>query len=296
VKKSVLDFLSSWAGPAIVGQVASVYGRRRISGFRVYEQDGLWIHRYPGPRFTAHETIRLPRPLASGAPDMSALVHAEPASLRDILIEVANYVPKPGDVVMDIGAGKGTLTAALAHFAGPQGRVLAVEAHPIQFRCLETLCRLNGLDNVILVPAAVSDRDTELVIADGAIPDANAVSASGRGHRIRATTIDALLSTHELAVVDLLTMNIEGAEREAMRGMIGSLDRIRRVAIACHDFRADLEGDETMRTKREVTAFLEDNDFVITSRDNAGHGVAIRDWIAAENARFGSKRRAEASS
>ncbi len=88
---------------------------------------------------------------------------------------------------------------------------------------------------------------------------------------------------HDIEVVDLLCMNIEGAERQAVLGMARSVGKIRRVAIACHDFRADEEGDESMRTKESVTAFLEQHGFAIEEADTERYGAAADDWVAARN-------------
>ena len=96
-------------------------------------------------------------------------------------------------------------------------------------------------------------------------------------------TLDHLIDVHDLEVVDLLCMNIEGAERQAVLGMAQSVGKIRRVAIACHDFRADEEGDESMRTKQAVTAFLVQHGFSIVEGDTARYGAAADDWVAATN-------------
>ncbi len=283
MKKAVLDLLDRPGGRRVLGWLATMYGRRSLEGFRVFYEDGVWIHQYPGPRFMAHEKIMVPKNLAAGPEDPAYYVHAEPESYREAIEDIGNYLPQPGDVVIDVGAGKGTLTAALAHFVGPEGTVLAVEAHPRQFRCLEAVCVHNGLEQVVLENCAATDEEVDLVIEDGSNPDENAVSSSGPGISVEGRTLDQLIENHDLGTIDLLCMNIEGAERLAVVGMAGSIGRIRRVAIACHDFRADEEGDENMRTKESVTAFLEQHGFAIAQRDTERYGAAADDWVAASN-------------
>ena len=68
------------------------------------------------------------------------------------------YRPGPGDVVVDVGAGHGGETFALANMVGPDGSVLAIEAAPDTYRRLEQLCRLNGWKQVETIQAAVSDK------------------------------------------------------------------------------------------------------------------------------------------
>ncbi len=283
MKKTVLELLDRPGGRRVLGWMATIYGRRSLEGFRVFHDDDVWIHQYPGPRFMAHEKIMVPENLAAGPEDPAYYLHADPATFGQAIEDIGHYLPQPGDVVIDVGAGKGTLTAALAHFVGPKGTVLAVEAHPRQFRCLEAVCEYNRLEQVVLEQCAATDQETELVIEDGGNPDENAVSTSGPGFRVPGRTLDDLIEVHELEAVDLLCMNIEGAERLAVLGMSGSIGKIRRVAIACHDFRADEEGDESMRTKDAVTAFLEQHGFAIAAADTERYGAAADDWVAARN-------------
>ena len=78
--------------------------------------------------------------------------------------------------------------------------------------------------------------------------------------------------------IDLLKMNIEGAEK-GLIASIGDFSRIKRLIVSCHDFRADEGHGEFFRTKESVTATL------------AGAGYAIKtfahdiswsdDWIFA---------------
>ena len=73
-------------------------------------------------------------------------------------------------------------------------------------------------------------------------------------------------------------MNIEGAEQLAIKGMSWLIERTQHVAIACHDFIADMpDFDETatlissdrMRTKQVVREFLIEHGFRVTSNTSA---------------------------
>lgn len=271
----------------LVGLSASVYGRLVVSGFSVYPEDGAWVHRYLGPRYRVHDKIHLPKKIPKGNRDSDLLAvnlyHKAPEELGELIQDVCQYVPKPGDNVVDVGAGTGTSTAVLSHFVGPGGRVMAIEAHPRQFRCLEKTCQLNQLSNVILVGKAVSDSLMELVIRDGDDLNASVTSEKGLGFRVQGTTLDQLFREHGFETIDLITMNIEGAETLAIQGMSESINRIRHVAIACHDFRANSENNDFMRTSAFVTAFLKEHGFEITKEGSSEYGAASGDWIAARN-------------
>jgi len=177
------------------------------------------------------------------------------------------YTPRAGDVVVDIGAGMGEEAVTFARLVGPAGRVISVEAHPRTYSHLQRVCAINGLDNVTPVLCAVSDRPGVTVIDDGPEGDAGWASARiGAGNtRVEATTIDAL--TAELTRVDLLTMNIEGAEQLAIRGMVESLPKIRHVVVSCHDFVLEPGypgGDPAwFATYERVSTFFRDAGFTV---------------------------------
>jgi FkbM family methyltransferase len=173
------------------------------------------------------------------------------------------YTPRRGDVVFDIGAGIGAETLLFSRLVGSAGRVVSVEAHTRTFRRLVDLCRANELANVTTLNLAITDEDGEARISDGPEHLRNALTANG-GIRVQARRLDTLARDLGVARLDLLKMNIEGAEREALPGMGTLLDRTRHVCISCHDFLSD-----DLRTKAFVTEFLTEHGFRLTARDDA---------------------------
>ena len=82
-----------------------------------------------------------------------------------------------------------------------------------------------------------------------------------------STTLDAVALDLELGTVALLKMNIEGAERSAVRGMETLARKLRHVVISCHDFIADRgEGGDALRTFDYVQAVLESLGFETSCR------------------------------
>ncbi|HPZ48931.1 MAG TPA: FkbM family methyltransferase [Propionibacteriaceae bacterium] len=76
------------------------------------------------------------------------------------------YRPRPGDVVLDIGAGNGGETFYLAEMVGAAGRVIAIEAAPGPYAALQELVELNGWPQVEALHVAVSDKAGTLRIED----------------------------------------------------------------------------------------------------------------------------------
>ena len=191
------------------------------------------------------------------------------AEVRDTTRDIWEYAysPGPGDVVIDVGAGIGTEIVVFAKAVGPEGRVIAIEAHPATCEALRRTVARSGLSNVEVLHLAIADREGELLISDrdtGHI--GNSITGVTEGVPVRATTLDRLADDLGIGRVDYLKMNIEGAEALAIRGMERLVARTRHIAIACHDFIADEGGSADHRTLAPVRAFLGQSGFDLRER------------------------------
>ena len=87
------------------------------------------------------------------------------------------------------------------------------------------------------------------------------------------------IQRYDIDHIDLMKMNIEGAERDLLKS-IDDFSMVRRFAISCHDFRANHGDGEFFRTKDDVMRILAENDYEI-KQFSYGRDYAD-DWIYAE--------------
>lgn len=206
------------------------------------------------------------------------------AEVEDVFIY--EYKPGPGDVVIDVGAGFGAEALVFSRLVGKTGSVISLEPHPETYAWFIRLCQLNNLENVTPLQIAVSAEEGELIITDHDSYECNTVLENGSdGITVKARTLDDLAGDLNISYVNLLTMNIEGAEQLAIRGMADLIDRTQHVCIGCHDFLADKGGSERMRTKHVVRGFLLEHGFELTTRQDAREPW-IRDYIYGVNRRL----------
>ena len=150
---------------------------------------------------------------------------------------------EPGMVALDIGAHIGYHTRLLARQVGAEGRVIALEPHPRTFETL--LQNTRDLPNVTALQAAAAEaqgsaelHDYLMMSASGSLHYDQALAHQQRArmgagdvaprgaegfepqrYRVQTLTIDDCLDQLPSARVDIVKMDIEGAELAALRGM-----------------------------------------------------------------------------
>ncbi|MGH3902718.1 MAG: FkbM family methyltransferase [Pseudonocardiaceae bacterium] len=220
---------------------------------RCYYWRGVWVHSYPGGSFIVD---RKPTFLD---PSLCASI------VRDVYLY--EYTPRPGDIVLDVGAGIGLESVEIARLVGPSGRVVAVEANALTASCIEWSCALSGIDNVDVVVAAAGSGAGRMYVEDSAQHRENKIVANpgeAKCMEVQGIRLDDLPGTDR---VDFMKMNIEGGEVEALEGMPRILACARHVAVFCHDFLPDTGTGARVATLNPVRKILEDAGFSILQRE-----------------------------
>lgn len=148
--------------------------------------------------------------------------------------ELAIGLIKKGDVVLDIGANIGYYTLIFARQVGPNGRVFAFEPEPANFAILKRNIEMNGYENVIMVPKAVSNATgrIRLYLCEENRGD-HRIYDSGDGRQsleVEAVRLDDYFDGYD-GQVDFIKMDIQGAEARALQGMAGLLERHRHLTM-----------------------------------------------------------------
>ena len=154
------------------------------------------------------------------------------------------YLPRlvrPGMRVLNIGANVGIYALALAQLAGPTGEVHAFEPAPETQRAL--LANLYWNQARSLVGSNVRCHQLALGDADGAVKLFHYPSHLQRSlfaqtpdqpyDEVRATTLDRWLAEQGITRVDLIWIDVEGAETMVLRGAAGLLGRDDAPTIVC---------------------------------------------------------------
>jgi FkbM family methyltransferase len=167
---------------------------------------------------------------------------------------------------------------------GPQGKVYLIEGHPKTYVWLTRRIRAERLRNVDAINIAVGDAPGLVRLSDEIVHQRNHFVGQG-GVEAPVDTLPSIFGKHGIGRVDLLTMNIEGAERAAICALGPVAARVRHLAVSCHDFRADRnDGGEWMRTKADVRKMLESYGYSVSTGDPLDSREWQRDYLFAERA------------
>ena len=177
-----------------------------------------------------------------------------------------DYLPQVGDTVIDLGAGIGDDSLAFSRLVGESGRVIAIEAHPHTFRSLVKTIHANGLKNIIAVNAAVSDLEGFIYISNEENFLSNSTQIGQGGIPVKSRTLESIIKETGFERVDLIKMNIEGAETSALIGMKQVLDTTPHVVVSCHDFKANRGEGEAFRTYDDVFKILAASNYNLRNR------------------------------
>jgi FkbM family methyltransferase len=158
-----------------------------------------------------------------------------PLVMHDFLFVLANasqnheplvqkvFQPKPGEVVVDVGAHIGLYTLNAARAVGPNGKVIAFEPDPQSFAILKENIALNHLDNVIAINAAVSDTSGKKSFYACTDPSLSGfeLQSEARLREVRtvnAVTLDEILRSYGINDVNWIKIDVEGAELKVLEG------------------------------------------------------------------------------
>lgn len=137
----------------------------------------------------------------------------------------------PGMVVVDVGANIGYYTLLAARAVGPEGRIVAFEPDPLNFELLSRNVASNGFaDRVILMQCAITDHNGSVTLFHdrdnfGAHSFAEENLASSGSVEVSCSTLAQVLDAHGIDCVDLLKMDVQGAEGLVFDGARGVLTR-----------------------------------------------------------------------
>jgi FkbM family methyltransferase len=151
------------------------------------------------------------------------------------------FRPKEGDIVVDIGAHIGKYTIIASKMVGSKGKVIAIEAHPVNYDILKQNIELNNLSNVIALNYAVHSQETMVKLYEPGQEEGFTIYNTIMTDRIplnnqkyievKANTLDSLLFENGTKEVNWIKIDVEGAEYEVLKGATNILSSSKDISL-----------------------------------------------------------------
>lgn len=204
------------------------------SGYKkvIFDLGIMKISGHDQPEFLyviAHQYINLIYPYIVQNP-IYALIDEGP-------YENGKVVLSENDVVIDAGANLGVWTIFASSRVGPDGKIYAFEPASHIRKYLEQNVELNLAKNVNIVPLALGETTGSLTLYFRSIEDATGVleRATGKLKKeiVIQTTLDRFILDNKIKKVDFIKMDIEGMERNALKGARAVIDTFKPKLSIC---------------------------------------------------------------
>ncbi len=205
---------------------------------------------------------------------------------EDDIIE--RFLPKQGDIVVDIGAHMGRYTIISSKRVGTNGKVVAIEAHPSNFEILNSNIKLNQLTNVTPLNYAVYSKETKIKLY---VPDeesgytmhhsimSNYVFTKYKDKtedkivEVSANTLDYFLQLEGITDVNWIKIDVEGAEFEVLKGAHNVLSNSKNISLLI-----EVHGKDTYEPIIEsLRSYNFKIDFEKTYENGEKHIIALKD-------------------
>lgn len=141
---------------------------------------------------------------------------------------------RPGMIALDVGADIGYYSLQMSRLVGPAGRVIAFEPIPDARRRLEHNIALNDCKNIEVSEYALGNQEGTVYLEDPfkkSRLNLNKSSGTAGDIKVSIKRMDDLVEQMKLSSVDIIKMDIEGAEHEALLGMEQTLKKFHPILI-----------------------------------------------------------------
>ena len=199
--------------------------RQRILGRRPLS----WVA--PSPRSLRWRSA--PTPLAVSVASGGLSVWYE-ISHRLSYAPIEAFRPRPGWTVVDVGANIGAYSVWAASSMGSSGRIIAIEPNPVSHACL-----LRSLQHLsvphVAIQAACGDAAGEVIlhfepgytVSSSVVPFA----AGSTSVPVAMRRLDDILREEGVEHIDVMKIDVEGAEELVLAGAGDALGRTERVIL-----------------------------------------------------------------
>jgi FkbM family methyltransferase len=139
-----------------------------------------------------------------------------------------------GQTIVDLGANRGYYTYFAAKRTGTEGKVISVEPYQPNFEILLKQVKNNNLNQVICRKCAITGKNgsTDFFVSSES-GSHSLVNKTEKKISVKTETLETLLKG--IKKVDILKMDVEGAEVEILSASKKALKKVTRIVLETHE-------------------------------------------------------------
>lgn len=183
-----------------------------------------------------------------GSTNASFLLGTTELDMQHALIALV----KPGMTIYDAGANVGYVSVLAAKLVGPHGKVICFEPLPDNVKWIEHNAKLNGFENIIQARSEAigpADAKTRFKVPKEATRGMLVTSGFSKDDTeyvqefdVIVRSIDSLRAEGAIPKPDIMKIDVEGVEVDAIRGAFATIrDERPLLIVECHGTNAAVE-------------------------------------------------------
>mgnify|MGYP001597084711 CR=1 FL=1 len=147
-------------------------------------------------------------------------------------------------VIVDVGAHHGSYSIVLGKLVQQKkGKLIAIEPHPHSFAILKKNVQLNLLeDTVVCENIAVMEQEGHTLFTDSADQSYATSSLQKKKFSVTTTPLSALIKKHSLPHIDMLIIDVEGAELHVLHSIDWERTTVNTIYCELHPYNWKLFG------------------------------------------------------
>ncbi|MFC1828176.1 FkbM family methyltransferase [Thermodesulfobacteriota bacterium] len=202
----------------------------RLTGSRKIKAFGQFLRITPGSTFPAYRHLRLPK---ESYPS-KIVRYTDFVQIHAVIRYVEGLIGTP--TIINVGAHHGVYAMILGKIVQQrEGKFIALEPTPEAFTVLLENVKLNNLENTVICEqvAALDKSGFADVKLNGS--QSHILFKQGGG-QVKVTTLQKLMDKYDIENVDLLIIDVEGAELPVLQGFPWESKRPGRIFCELHPY------------------------------------------------------------